>query len=278
MQPSGEWAREMDVAAAAARAGGAAAMKFYGAVEAELKVGGSPVTEADRAANAVILDLLRGAFPDDAVLSEESKDSLDRLSHRRVWIVDPLDGTKEFLSMNGEFSVMVGLAVDGVATVGAVYAPATGRLYRAARDAGSWREERGAVSPSRCTDATSRGVRAAVSRSHRDPVLQAVLDAVGPEATVISGSVGLKCALIIDGAADLYVHPSPFLREWDTCAPEVIAREAGCAVTDCAARSLRYNKRDPAQGAGIFVHSPACPQGAVETALAVCREARLDPA
>src|SRR5690606_20115210 len=116
---------EMEEAAAAARAAGAAAMRFYGSATAVEKADASPVTAADHAANDVIVARLRAAFPGDAILSEESKDSRDRLQAHRVWIVDPLDGTKEFLAQNGEFSIMIGLAVGGAAVLGVVYLPAT---------------------------------------------------------------------------------------------------------------------------------------------------------
>src|SRR5690606_2446424 len=98
---------ELKVAESLAREAGAAALRFYDGVSAEYKEGGSPVTAADHAANDVIVAGLRRAFPGDAILSEESKDSADRLSARRVWVVDPLDGTKEFLARNGEFSIMI---------------------------------------------------------------------------------------------------------------------------------------------------------------------------
>jgi 3'-phosphoadenosine 5'-phosphosulfate (PAPS) 3'-phosphatase len=119
--------RELAAACTAARAGGLAAMRHYGSATAQLKAGGSPVTLADHAANAAILQSLRAEFPGDAILSEETTDSPERLSAERVWIVDPLDGTKEFLAQNGEFSIMVGLSVGGRAVAGAVYAPSFSR-------------------------------------------------------------------------------------------------------------------------------------------------------
>ncbi len=114
---------ELDTATHLARAAGDATMAFYGTTRSETKAGGSPVTAADHAANDVIVAGLRDAFPDDAILSEESRDDRSRLDTRRVWIVDPLDGTKEFLARNGEFSIMIGLVVDGEPVLGAVYRP-----------------------------------------------------------------------------------------------------------------------------------------------------------
>src|SRR5262245_37452626 len=128
---------------ALARLAGEAALRFYGTATAEYKDGGSPVTAADHAANECIVKGLRAYFPGDAILSEESKDSLDRLKAERLWIVDPLDGTKEFLAQNGEFAVMIGLAVRGEPVLGVVYLPATQTLYSAERGGGAWVERTG---------------------------------------------------------------------------------------------------------------------------------------
>lgn len=253
---------ELRAACEAAWAGGHAAMPFYGSARAVAKEGGSPVTEADHAANGVIVQRLRAAFPADALLSEETHDSLDRLSSGRVWIVDPLDGTKEFLAQNGEFSVMVGLAVDGRAAVGAVYAPATGLLMYAAEGAGAWvlRDGGGAPEPLAAVSAAAGSLRFVGSRSHPDPLVVRMQEALQVAEVRPSGSVGIKCGLIAQGECDVYVHPVPYLREWDTCAPEIILREAGGAVVDCRGEPLRYNKADTRQPQGIV----ACGAGIVD--------------
>ena len=103
----------------------------------------SPVTEADRSANQHIVTRVRAMFPDDGVLSEESKDDLVRLEKERVWIIDPLDGTKEFIARNGEFSIMIGLAVRGEAVMGVIMQPETGLLYAGAQGLGAYLEEGG---------------------------------------------------------------------------------------------------------------------------------------
>src|SRR5687768_12986180 len=125
-----------------AREAGAAVLAFWGEVREEDKQG-SPVTEADRAANQIIVDGLRSRFPEDGILSEESRDSTARLDRRRVWVVDPLDGTREFIDGIPEFAVMIGLAVEGRAVLGVVYCPATRRLYSAIEGAGAWVEQDG---------------------------------------------------------------------------------------------------------------------------------------
>jgi 3'(2'), 5'-bisphosphate nucleotidase len=250
------WQGELQAAVDAARAGGAAAMRHYGAVTASLKAGGSPVTAADHAANDAILSLLAERFPADAVLSEESKDSAHRLDAARVWVVDPLDGTKEFIARNGEFAVMVGLAVDGDAVLGAVYQPAVDRLFCGVVGGGAWMEERGERMALECPPCDPRALRLVGSRSHPDALLVEMQSALGITDVQPSGSVGVKCGLIARGERDLYVHPVPYLKEWDTCAPEAVLRGAGGWVSDCLGEPLRYNKPDPVQPHGILAHAP----------------------
>jgi 3'(2'), 5'-bisphosphate nucleotidase len=253
---SGTLRRELRMAVRAARVGGVAAMRHYGALGSTAKADGSPVTAADEASQTAVLRVLRRAFPGDAILSEEAADSRERLSARRVWIVDPLDGTKEFLARNGEFAVMVGLAVDGRAVVGAVFMPARGAMYAAAEGHGArvWTEgERRRLRAAPAPDGPPRLVG---SRSHPDALLVRMQEELGITDVRPAGSVGLKCALVAEGERDLYVHPVPYLKEWDTCAPEVILREAGGTVTDCRGEPLAYNKPSPVQPHGILAAAP----------------------
>ena len=254
--------RELEVryelAARAARAAGAAAMRFYGNASSVSKGDGSPVSQADHAANQVIVEALRAAFPADAILSEESKDSAERLSAKRVWIVDPLDGTKEFLAQNGEFSIMIGLVEDGEPDLGVVYLADGDVLYGAVRGMGAWVERDGERSALLREAFAGGGLRLVGSRSHADTLLLAMQEGLGITDVVPCGSVGVKCSRIATGERDLYIHPVPFLKEWDTCAPEVILREAGGWVSDCRGEPLRYNKPDPRQPHGIVACAPGC--------------------
>lgn len=231
-------------------------MRTYGSVESTRKAGGSPVTEADHASNRVILDGLRQAFPGDAILSEESRDSEARLTAERVWIVDPLDGTKEFLARNGEFAVMIGLAVNAEPVLGVVYRPVGNVLYAAARGEGARIERNGDSTPLRLAPAKMDRLRLVGSRSHPDPLLGRMQEALGITDVRPCGSVGVKCSLIAESECNLYIHPVPYLKEWDTCAPEALIREAGGSVTDCNGDPLRYNKPDPVQPHGIVVCAP----------------------
>lgn len=255
---------ELDTARHLARAAGAAAMRFYGTAVAVRKDGGSPVTQADHAANDVIRAGLAREFAADAILSEESADSPARVTAERVWIVDPLDGTKEFLAQNGEFAIMIGLAMGGEPVLGVVYLPAHDVLYSAARGAGAEVERQGRREAlRRAAVADLGGLRLVGSRSHGDPLLLRMQEALGIRDVRPSGSVGVKCSLIAEGERDIYIHPVPYLKEWDTCAPEVVLREAGGDVVACDGGRLRYNKPDPRQPDGIV----ACAPGVLEFVL-----------
>ena len=228
-------------------------LAHYGQTEHCTKAGGSPVTAADLASNAHIVHSIRAAFGEDAILSEESTDDGARFGARRVWVVDPLDGTREFLAGNGEFSVMIGMLEEDEPVLGVVFVPATGTMYGAERGRGAWAETgSGARRALRCGPADPGAIRMVGSRSHADPLLQRMAAALGVTDVLPSGSVGVKCARIAEGERDLYVHPVPYLKEWDTCAPEIVLREAGGVVTDCRGGPLRYNKPGPAQPDGIL--------------------------
>ena len=223
---------ELQVAERLARRAAEAIMALYGTdVEVEAKGGrpSDPVTEADRRANALIVEGLRTAFPDDGVVAEESPDRSDGLRGGRVWYVDPLDGTKEFLARNGEFAVMLGLAVEGEARLGVVYQPALDKLYGGVVDEGAWLVERGGAPRSLRAEraADARAPRLAVSRSHRSELVARFAEQVGVREEVRSGSVGLKVGLVVEGRVDLYVHPSSRTRAWDACGPDAILRAAG---------------------------------------------------
>ncbi|HEY0303828.1 MAG TPA: 3'(2'),5'-bisphosphate nucleotidase CysQ, partial [Longimicrobiales bacterium] len=174
---------------ALARLGGNAAMRHYGAVTAEFKAANSPVTAADREANDRIVAGLKAAFPGEPILSEESADSHKRLDAKRVWIVDPLDGTKEFIAQNGEFSVMIGLAVDGTPVLGVVYLPALNVMYSAELGGGAYVERMGVKTRLQCLYADNGPLRMVASRSHADPILQEIQETLHIFDVMPSGSV-----------------------------------------------------------------------------------------
>lgn len=273
--PAGPLSGDLAVAADAALAGGQAAMSFYGRDDLSVRDKGidDPVTAADRAANDAILGVLAERVPGQRVLSEESPPPPARPSGagtegERLWIVDPLDGTKEFLARNGEFAIMVGLAVAGRSALGAVYQPDPDLLYLGLAGGGAWlvaeARQRPAARELAVPAGRNRPFRLVASRSHGDPAIERLIEALGEVEVSRSGSVGIKCALIARGEADLYVHPVPYLKEWDTCAPEAVLKGAGGRVTDCGGKALRYGKEERRQSRGIFAGTPAAWQTAGE--------------
>jgi len=201
------------------------------------------VTAADREANDLIVNRLSAEFPDDGILAEESKDTERRLEKERVWLIDPMDGTKNFVQRDGDFAVQIGLAVNGESVLGAVYQPVRELLYYATKGGGAWIEV-----PGRNLERMSVSARTnphemtlASSRSHRSPRMERVVGLFGFKQEVRRGSVGVKIGLITEQQADLYLHLSPSTKQWDTCAPEIILHEAGGRLTDLFGQPLRYN-------------------------------------
>ncbi|MBE7451656.1 MAG: 3'(2'),5'-bisphosphate nucleotidase CysQ [Kofleriaceae bacterium] len=209
---------------------------------------------ADRAASELVVRGLRERFPDDVVVSEEVADDPEaRLRARRVWYVDPIDGTKDFIRGEDGFSVMIGLCVAAAPTVGVVYQPSRDRLYWAAGGAGAWREDRD-DGPRRLAVSTVRdpaAIRMVSSRSHRGPAHDEVKAALGIADELALGSVGLKLGLIAAGERDLYVNPWPRCKVWDTCAPEAILIAAGGMLTDTRGGALRYDELDVGRRRGL---------------------------
>lgn len=218
---------------------------YVGAADIEYKENNEPVTEADRSSNRHILKRIKEEFPDDGLLSEEAEDDLSRLEKERVWIIDPLDGTKEFIARNGEFSIMIGLSIAGEPVLGAVMHPVSNLLYVGAAGHGAFLQEDGDrfdISVSDCTD--PRDMVMVCSRSHRPKVVDQVARELRISRERVSGSVGIKAALITRQLADLYPHAAPGCKEWDICAPHALIEAAGGKMTDCWGQPLTYNHAD----------------------------------
>jgi 3'(2'), 5'-bisphosphate nucleotidase len=237
-----------------------------------------PVTEADRRSNEHLVTALSRNFPEDGILSEESADSADRLGKRRVWIVDPLDGTREFIDRIGEFSVMVGLTVDGVPVLGVVYQPTARILYRGIPGQVAEVEAEGIARPLAVSAETvPSAMRLVASRSHRNPLVDTICQRIGVTRERPSGSVGLKIGLLATAECDLYLHPSPGLKEWDTCAPEAILRAAGGKITDGWGRPLAYNRVDVRHRYGLVSSNGRCHDTLVAATVEAAGEAGYAP-
>jgi 3'(2'), 5'-bisphosphate nucleotidase len=187
--------------------------------------------EGDRRSNELLLERLAEQRPDDAVLSEEADDDVARLESERVWIVDPLDGTREYGEADrSDWAVHVALAIDGLPVVGAVALPALGLVFSTA-------------TPPSLVASRQGPVRLAVSRT-RPPACTDQLVARLDAELVPMGSAGAKAMAVVRGEADVYAH-SGGQYEWDSCAPAAVAAAAGLHVSRLDGSELRYNQADP---------------------------------
>jgi 3'(2'), 5'-bisphosphate nucleotidase len=219
----------------------------------EAKAGNEPVTEADRAASELIVARLRAAFPDDAVLSEEIPDDGSRLGRARVWMVDPIDGTSDFIAGDTGFVVMIGLVVDGRPHVGAVAHPLTNHVYSGVVGEGAYLRVpvRGKFRLRTSKLESPPGIRLVASKTHRTPRVDAVKRALGVTDELNVGSVGLKIGLVSEGSRDLYVYTGGRTKIWDTCGPEAILRGAGGTITDLDGKPLVYDRPELYNRRGI---------------------------
>jgi 3'(2'), 5'-bisphosphate nucleotidase len=263
--------RELNLALQLAREAGACLLEYYGkTLRVEHKTDGveeEPVTQADRAANELIVTRLRKEFPDDGMLAEESVDTPARLEKKRVWIIDPLDGTNGFIARNGDFAVQIGLALEGESVLGVVYQPLPDVLQWAVRGRGAWMKRAGFETvTARVSEESDIGrMRLAASRTHRSPRMDRVVRALGVREEVRRGSVGVKVGLIVERQCDLYVHLSGRTKQWDTCAPEIILTEAGGRFTDLFGNPLKYNALDLQNRNGIVATNGAAHQRVIES-------------
>jgi myo-inositol-1(or 4)-monophosphatase len=233
---------DLDLAVRAARAAGREVMKhFRGGGEVRYKSADQPVTEADLAADRMLRETLLGERPDYGWLSEETADSPDRLGRARVWLVDPIDGTRSFVDGVAEFAVSVGLAVDGQSVVGVVYNPATDELYHASLGGGAFRNG----APIRVAAGPAGPAGPPVALASRSEIRRGEFDELREEWEVRPyGSTTCKMVKVADGSAHLFLSRGP-KSEWDVCAADLVVREAGGGVTDAEGRELRYNRPEP---------------------------------
>lgn len=218
-------------------------MRFYERpMEISAKEDRTPLTEADRASHDLIVAALRELTPDLPVLSEESSatEIAERRSWEKFWLVDPLDGTKEFLKQTGHFTVNIAL-VDGFeAVLGVVHAPAIQTFYYASRGDGAFRRDPAGTRSIEAQSPDPEVLRIATSVDHLGPRESELIEALGSTSTVQMGS-SLKFCLVAEGKADLYPRFVPTM-EWDTGAAQVVVEEAGGLVVDETFQPLRYNK------------------------------------
>jgi 3'(2'), 5'-bisphosphate nucleotidase len=248
----------------AAKKAGEAITPHYGTDAFTLKTDNSPVTLADTAADAVLGEMLRSSgIP---ILSEEDAEKTTLPYPERIWVIDPLDGTKGFLNHTDDFSVMIALLEKGRPVLAVVHAPILKKHYFATKGGGAFVEDEGGVHPLRVSSRISPNLRGLVSVNHAAPYMFDICTKLEVTETIAIGSIGIKSGYIGDDRADFYVTRGA-LGEWDVCAPELILTEAGGMVTDEDGAPLCYRNEDHRIKHGVVFSNGACHE-AVLTALA----------
>ncbi len=231
------------------------------------KSGNSPVTSADLAANHYILEHLHQAFGTEefAYLTEETfqtQSPSERLDRPWVWIIDPLDGTKDFINRTGEYAVHIALAHQGRPVVAIVACPELGKLFYATQNGGTFVETKaGKIQPLKVSQTSQpEELTLVASRSHRDTRFVQMLEQFPCKAQITMGSVGCKISAIAEQTADLYISLSgkSAPKDWDFAAPELILTEAGGQFTRFDGSAIQYNQEDVSQGGGILASKGTC--------------------
>ena len=210
----------------------------------DFKAPRDPVTEADRQANELICERLSKCFPNVPIVAEESEPETfaGYRDAERIFFVDPLDGTREFVARNGEFVVMIGLVVGDRARASVIHAPESGTSWLGELGQGAYQTEAdGSRKPISVSSVASLAeARIVGSRSHRNPALEETLASLGARELVALGSAGLKASVVAHGAADAYVAPHYAGKRWDACAADALISAAGGKLTDSRGNLFDY--------------------------------------
>jgi 3'(2'), 5'-bisphosphate nucleotidase len=223
--------------------------------DVERKEDGTLVSRADREAAHFITAQLRSLFPDHAMLNEELRDDGSRFQRPLCWVVDPLDGTKEYLNKIGDFGVLLGLLENFEPVLGVTLKPLKGELAFAVRGQGAWLKD--AAGTRGLHVSAEERIRAIVSRSRRNPKLDSLLAAIEPaEVSQMGGS--LKTVEVARGRVNLFLSPpGSVMHHWDLCAPSVVLAEAGGLLTDVYGQAIDFAQAETAHGKGIVAASHA---------------------
>lgn len=256
----------------AARAAAPAVLAHYRrGGEVTFKNDREPLTKADLASQEIISGTLGQAFPDDAFLYEEAADDDTRLGKERVWIVDPVDGTQEFVKGLLEFVIMIGLCIDTRPSLGVILQPGSGRLYIGLPGYGSFACRHGQVRQLNVSSRRELSEMAVVcSRSHLSPFMRECLDHLGFGRVVRMGSAGLKAALVAEQGADCYFFADLGMKEWDLCAPAAVLLGAGARLTTCWGDPIAFNQPDVVMPSGLVTTNGPRHDEVVETLTARC--------
>jgi 3'(2'), 5'-bisphosphate nucleotidase len=250
-----QYEKELEIALLAAERAGNFLRSAYEAFSPISDAPASISTEADRTSQEMILTDLAAAFPNDALCAEEATATLQssRRDGPRMWIVDPIDGTRGFVTKNGEFSAMIGLVVEEQVVVGVVLEPAVNRVTFARLGGGCWsRSKKNASSPVYVSRAATL-MSAALVQSHAKPGQTPwPVQALQPHRIVETYSAGVKMAMVARGEVDLYVNTYANFSDWDICAGHVLITEAGGSVSEISGMPIRYRQPGNAQRGGLL--------------------------
>lgn len=245
-----------------AHAAGDAIMDYYnkGDFEEFSKDDESPVTSADYAANEIVMDALLKLTPTIPIMSEETEHLAlkDRVNWHRYWLIDPLDGTQEFVAGRADFAVNIALIEDGQPVLGVVHAPVSNITYWACKGSGTFKIENGESSQvvSKAIDPDKPSLRVAISRVQTLNTITKYIKPDVPIEFLSLGSCALKSCLVAEGSADIYIRVGP-TGEWDTGAPQIIVEEAGGCIIDSEFDALTYNLRESFLNPDFMVTSDA---------------------
>lgn len=250
------WEKELEISKVAAIKAGEAIMEIYNDaddMQIEYKDGNMPLTAADKEANRVIVEFLQQNFPTYAILSEEMKDNLDRLKNDLCFIVDPLDGTKEFIKRNGQFTVNIALSYKHISVMGTIYVPVTGELYYAVQGQGAYRQSKdGNIEDLHVSDNVDiPALRVVMSNSHSCSEMNKLLEKYQLINFMQIGS-SLKGCMVASGQADVYYRFNPTM-EWDTAAMQCIAEEAGAIFKQMDGSDMTYNRENSLNSKGFYI-------------------------
>lgn len=236
---------ELQVCLSAIRSAGDEIMKRYASFERIADAPADISTDADRASQRLIFERLHEAFPNDCLRGEESTPDAPQgqgSANGRLWIVDPIDGTRGFARKNDEFSVMIGLVEGGRVVLGAVYEPAIDRLTHARKGSGCFVEQSGRITECRVTSKPRLADSImSISRSQKEAGRRRLLESFGARDAVETYSAGIKLAQVARGETDVYVGDYLTLKDWDVCAGHILVEEAGGAVTDVDGGVITYD-------------------------------------
>lgn len=247
--------KELQVALEAAKKTIPTILEIYNSRElgVEIKEDNSPVTKADKAADKIIREYLHEHFPSYALLTEESVDDKSRLENDYVWIVDPIDGTKEFVAHSDEFTVNIGLAYKHETVLGVIIIPVTGEIYYASKGHGAFYQKDGKTFKIHCNSRVN-DITTLVSRFHSNADEQAMIkkhsDRIKHQKVV---GASIKGCVIAKGDAEMSYRFSSNTKEWDTCAMQAIVEEAGGLILKFDGTPIRYNREDVYNRGGYVI-------------------------